>query len=234
MRFKDLFHLVHDLFVGGTARFSRRWFTIRTRSQYKVLNQPNSRSSATQKIDWHLFTASALVVSAILWLSILPVMLLIPPYGSQQSQMEEQHYTRYYSSKTIKEKKVRSLPVDNWEKRLKHKMRKANTRKQTTLSPRHPLWSTLNAPPTPVNLNQLKRQIGTQQIARATGLEGKVTVEVFVDHKGNYLDHEITKSTHELLSAAVETKVRKLIFTPGIQHGYSAPMAAEVIFEFEK
>jgi protein TonB len=71
--------------------------------------------------------------------------------------------------------------------------------------------------PEAINLDEIQKAIKFPEAAVISGTTGKVVVRILVDKFGKYKDHKITKSSHPLLSQAVEEELRKLVFTPAIQ-----------------
>ncbi|MEM7369170.1 MAG: hypothetical protein AAF587_11270 [Bacteroidota bacterium] len=211
MGFKDLYHLARDLFVGGIAGFSKRWASIHAKLQYRKHKQPTSFSLPIDKMDWHLFTASALVISALLWLCFLPMILMT---SSPTSLSLHQRSNRLSDASTQTSlfpmnQKTIPLPQSNWQ----HK---------------------LQANPVPLNLSHIKGEIKMKQIVRITGLTGKVIAKVLVDKKGNYRNHYMVRSDHDFLRTAVETKIDQLTFSPGLNRGYPTARFAYVTFDFRE
>lgn len=211
MGFKDLYHLARDLFTGGIAGFSKRWAKINANVQYKHLNRSRSILTPIDKMDWHLFTASALVISALLWLCFLPMILMNSGSGLTHFQ-KNLHLSNYSSSLPYSipmEKQAVPLPQTRWKQQFQSN-------------------------PVPINLSEIKKQIGLKQIARITGLKGKVIAKVLVDKKGKYRNHYMVRSDHNFLRAVVEQKIDQLTFTPGRSCGYPTARFAYVSFDFHE
>ena len=66
----------------------------------------------------------------------------------------------------------------------------------------------------PINLTDIIRQVEYPAQAYQAGIEGLVQVMVRVDRNGNYMEHEIVNSPHELLSRAVSPYLGCLKFEP--------------------
>ncbi|MEM6631136.1 MAG: energy transducer TonB [Bacteroidota bacterium] len=73
--------------------------------------------------------------------------------------------------------------------------------------------------PQPLNLAELRKGIPYPKALRQAGVEGMVQVMVKVDAQGNYLDHRIARSSHPLLSGAVNPYISCLTFTPAMNQG---------------
>ena len=86
--------------------------------------------------------------------------------------------------------------------------------------------------PQPININQLKQQIGYPEIARDAGIQGQVVVRVLVDKQGKYVKHQVVNQVHPLLSEAVEEHIEKLRFTPAIQAGRPMKFWVNMPFNF--
>jgi TonB family protein len=71
--------------------------------------------------------------------------------------------------------------------------------------------------PDPINLAEVKQQIGYPQAAIDSNLSGAVVVRVLVDEEGNALDHKIIKSPGDVLSMAVSAHIEELRFSPAMQ-----------------
>ncbi len=79
------------------------------------------------------------------------------------------------------------------------------------------MFDLLDQAPEPLNLSEVTGKIVYPSRAIEEGLEGLVQVMVQVDRFGNYVDHKVARSSHPLLTDAVEVFLPCLIFSPGIQ-----------------
>ena len=66
----------------------------------------------------------------------------------------------------------------------------------------------------PLNLSAIISQVEYPANAIQAGIEGIVQVMVRVDRSGNYMEHEIVHSPHEMLSLAVAPYIGCLRFEP--------------------
>ncbi len=87
--------------------------------------------------------------------------------------------------------------------------------------------------PKPVNMDEIRNLIGYPTMAREAEIEGKVTVRVLVDKSGKYKKHIVLKDPHPILTKAVEKKLNKLQFTPGIQGGNPIKVWVTIPFDFK-
>lgn len=90
----------------------------------------------------------------------------------------------------------------------------------------------LDKEPKPVNMEELKKLIGYPAMAIEAEIEGKVVVRVYVDKFGDYKKHIVLKDPHPLLTHAVESKIKNLKMTPGIQGAKPIPVWVTLPFEF--
>ena len=86
--------------------------------------------------------------------------------------------------------------------------------------------------PEAVNLDDIIQMIGYPPSAREAGIEGKVHVRILVGKNGKYERHVLTRKAHPLLNRAVEEKISRLSFTPGIQSGKPIKVWVTVPFDF--
>lgn len=87
--------------------------------------------------------------------------------------------------------------------------------------------------PRPVNMDDIRKLIGYPPMAKEAEIEGKVIVRVLVDKTGKYKKHIVLKDPHPILTKAVETKLTKLQFTPGIQAGKPIKVWVTIPFDFK-
>ncbi len=93
--------------------------------------------------------------------------------------------------------------------------------------------ATLNKPPMPVNLNEVKSQFDYPKKAFEAGIEGRVIFKVLIDEDGRYVKHVVVISPHSLLTKESEKHLPKLRFTPAIQKGKALPVWVSVPFDFK-
>lgn len=87
--------------------------------------------------------------------------------------------------------------------------------------------------PVPLNLMDIKREIGYPKAARESGIEGKVIVRIKVEKDGTYAAHEVLFSDHDLLQQAVEDKLESLTFEPAMDKGVAVPFWVNLPFAFK-
>ena len=71
----------------------------------------------------------------------------------------------------------------------------------------------------PLNLAELRAGIPYPKVLSQAGIEGMVQVMVKVNAYGDYLDHYIARTSHQLLSSAVDPYISCLSFTPAMRNG---------------
>lgn len=77
----------------------------------------------------------------------------------------------------------------------------------------------LEKEPIPLNLDEIKQQIGYPKRAKEQEIEGKVILRILLDRQGRYNRHSLLSDPHSLLSQAVSSQITQLRCTPGIQNG---------------
>ena len=77
----------------------------------------------------------------------------------------------------------------------------------------------VSIPPQPQNFCQVIQAISYPEKAVTAQIQGMVQVRVWVNEKGDYLQHEVVQSSHFLLSEAVNQRIAQLEFTPATQNG---------------
>lgn len=87
--------------------------------------------------------------------------------------------------------------------------------------------------PEPVNMDDIKKEIGYPALAREGNIEGDVTLKILVDENGNYVKHNVLKQVHPILLKEVEKHVGKLKFTPAIQGNKPIKFWLVVPFKFK-
>ena len=90
----------------------------------------------------------------------------------------------------------------------------------------------LEKEPVSLNINEVKKKIGYPEETVKKKIEGKVSIRLYIDKKGNYIKHKVLKSPHQLLTDAVELHLKDLKFSPGIQKGKPIPVWITVPFNF--
>ena len=70
--------------------------------------------------------------------------------------------------------------------------------------------------PKPLNLAEIRREIGYPLEALKSGWEGTVLCRVLVDEEGNYLQHHIARAPHVVFQEAVEAHLSELRFSPAL------------------
>lgn len=84
----------------------------------------------------------------------------------------------------------------------------------------------------PINLSEIKNQIGFPKKALEEGIQGDVVVRVQVSKYGNYISHKILKQGHPILEKAVKAKIHLLKFTPAIRKGKPINSWINIPFRF--
>lgn len=87
--------------------------------------------------------------------------------------------------------------------------------------------------PAPVNMDNVKREIGYPETARQASLEGSVVMRIYVDKFGAYQQHIVLSSSSPTFTRAVEQHINKLRFTPGIQAGQPIGVWVNIPFTFK-
>ena len=70
--------------------------------------------------------------------------------------------------------------------------------------------------PQPLNVNELRKEIGYPQEAIDKNIEGTVVARILVDKEGNYVKHSIVNEIDPLLAGAVEPQLSRLKFKPAM------------------
>ncbi|MEM6348299.1 MAG: M56 family metallopeptidase [Bacteroidota bacterium] len=87
--------------------------------------------------------------------------------------------------------------------------------------------------PEPINLREIRRAIGYPKIARDANIQGLVVARILIDEKGQYVEHEIISSAHEILGNAVEAQLSKLEMIPAIKDDKPVQFWINVPFNFK-
>ncbi|MEM9717674.1 MAG: energy transducer TonB [Bacteroidota bacterium] len=85
----------------------------------------------------------------------------------------------------------------------------------------------------PLNLSAIISQVEYPAKAIQAGIEGIVQVMVRVDRSGNYMEHEIVHSPHEMLSLAVAPYIGCLRFEPAQAGSMSVESWKAIPFRFK-
>ncbi|MDX2283042.1 MAG: TonB family protein [Bacteroidia bacterium] len=72
--------------------------------------------------------------------------------------------------------------------------------------------------PQPVNLDQIRREIGYPAPARQAGIEGYVLIQCLVSKTGQYQSHRVLSSSHPIFLQAIEAHIADLRFTPALNN----------------
>jgi protein TonB len=86
--------------------------------------------------------------------------------------------------------------------------------------------------PKAINLTDIQKAIKFPEAAIISGTTGRVVVRILVDKHGKYKKHKVIKSSHPLLSAAVEEELKGLVFTPAIQGDRAVSCWVNIPFVF--
>lgn len=87
--------------------------------------------------------------------------------------------------------------------------------------------------PAPVNLKEVVNQIEYPTWAISAGFEGQVIVNVHVDEKGNYLNHEVLQSAHPYLEEKLIPYLSKIEFNPAVSNGKTVSSWMVIPFSFK-
>jgi len=86
-------------------------------------------------------------------------------------------------------------------------------------------------PPECVNLAQVKAMMRYPDVARESGLEGRITVKVLVNEAGSVIKVGSLRGP-DIFYDEVREKVKNLEFTPGLQNGKPVKVWVSVPFQF--
>jgi TonB family protein len=70
--------------------------------------------------------------------------------------------------------------------------------------------------PKPLNLGEIRREIGYPLEALKSGWEGTVLCRILIDEEGHYLQHHISRTPHVVFQEAVEAHLSKVRFSPAL------------------
>ncbi|MFN0083032.1 MAG: energy transducer TonB [Ferruginibacter sp.] len=91
----------------------------------------------------------------------------------------------------------------------------------------------LQEAPKPLNLKEVKAEIGYPQVAKEAGITGTVLLRILVSEEGKYKKHLVAKPGHPLLLKEVEKHISKLVFTPVMQGNKTISFWVTIPFKFE-
>lgn len=81
-----------------------------------------------------------------------------------------------------------------------------------------------------LNLAEIQSYIEYPTIARQNEIQGLVLIDVFVNEKGQYVNHVVKDAVHSLLLEQVEPHLPKMLFSPAIRN--NQPIAASLPLSF--
>jgi len=84
----------------------------------------------------------------------------------------------------------------------------------------------------PINYEEIRETLGYPKAAKDAGIQGKVSLRVYVSRDGTYFSHEVVESFHPLLRIPTEAFVPYLRFEPARKRGKSVASWTDVAFEF--
>ena len=87
--------------------------------------------------------------------------------------------------------------------------------------------------PQPLNVNDLRKEIGYPQAAIDKNIEGTVVARILIDKEGNYVKHAIVNAIDPLLAGAVEPQLNKLKFKPAMLNGEPVSFWVNMPFPFK-
>ena len=90
----------------------------------------------------------------------------------------------------------------------------------------------VSIPPQPQNFCQVIEALSYPEKAVKAQIQGMVQVRVWVNEKGEYLQHEVVQSSHYLLAEAVNQRIAQLEFTPATQNGKVVSACVHLPFIF--
>lgn len=86
--------------------------------------------------------------------------------------------------------------------------------------------------PVPLNTCVVYPAIPYPERALRAQIEGMVQVRIYVDGRGNYLEHRVVQSSHTLLSSAVGPYISSLEFSPAKYRGEAVSRCIVLPFIF--
>lgn len=87
--------------------------------------------------------------------------------------------------------------------------------------------------PEPLNLIQVRREIGFPILALKKGWEGNVYCRILIDETGAYVQHHILRSSHKVFQEAVSAHLSKIRFTPAVKDEQRIKYWVNVPFAFK-
>ncbi len=87
--------------------------------------------------------------------------------------------------------------------------------------------------PKPLNLGDVRQQIGYPEQAIEQNIQGNVVVRLLVDEEGQYIRHKIITSANPILRGAVEDHVAELQFSPARVDGKAIKFWINIPFSFK-
>ncbi|WNJ16650.1 MG2 domain-containing protein [Pontibacter sp. G13] len=73
--------------------------------------------------------------------------------------------------------------------------------------------------PRPLNLDEIRRNIGYPKVARDAGIEGTVVTRILIDKNGQYKKHKHVRTVHPILTSEIDKHIMSLKFSPAVQGG---------------
>ncbi|MEM6629009.1 MAG: TonB family protein [Bacteroidota bacterium] len=132
--------------------------------------------------------------------------------------------------KDLKVRETQGLPTDSLWESLKHirvlQQDVANTPKVND-------FVEVDQEPRPLNLQEIRQQIGYPQSEQNEGIEGNVVLRILIDEEGAYIRHVVLNEGHPVLEQAVAEKIRHLVFSPATQKGNPVKFWVNIPFVFK-
>lgn len=221
MRLKEAFLLFTDLLMGGTDAFQRRWKSIQS--------DPHTGPSAFSRYvrmhpeaRWHLWAVLGMIGVNYLILVHVPTWLTY----WQESQTPPAAQVVSWEPEIWETDGI--APFENWE--TNDQQLAAGSSSLRDLNYGQP---TVDVDPVPINLHQIRRRVQVPHEMLPEHGTVRVRVNVFVDARGEYVDHRIAKHGFPELAKAVESQVSSLSFLPALRNGRPVPYWVEVSFVFD-
>lgn len=104
---------------------------------------------------------------------------------------------------------------------------------QGTKNYSNPVYQFGERPPIPLNMAEVRQDIGYPETARRQGQEGVVIVRVFVDKQGNYVSHTIVDYFGKTFLKTVEKYIDNLSFLPAIRQHEKIVYYVNIPFNFK-
>ncbi|MEL6132702.1 MAG: energy transducer TonB [Bacteroidota bacterium] len=90
----------------------------------------------------------------------------------------------------------------------------------------------VDTPPETVNYEMVTEHMGYPDVAKKSGIEGRVVLRVLVNEKGEYVHHSVETDDHPLLRIPCELFIPYLKFQPAKLNGKNVKCWVSVPFEF--